>query len=107
MEKDCVFCKIIQGEISSEKVFESKNFIVIKDANPETKDHSLVIPKKHCETFLNLPKENYQEFLETTKLATKKIQKETSTKAFNLVMNNLKEAGQVIPHLHLHIIPRK
>lgn len=94
------------GEIPSTEVAESENFLVIKDVNPQTKGHSLVLCKEHYEIFLDLPQNLYSELLEITKEATEKIQKETGTKAFNLQSNNLKEAGQEVPHFHLHIIPR-
>ena len=105
--KDCIFCKISKGEIPCNKVLESENFMVFADAHPRTKGHSLVIPKEHFETFLDVPQNLYKEFLETTRKATEKILKENSATGFNLATNNKQEAGQVVPHFHLHIIPRK
>ncbi|MDH3353036.1 MAG: HIT family protein [Nanoarchaeota archaeon] len=99
----CIFCKIASGEIPSEKIFESDNFFVIKDVNPKVKGHSLVISKKHFENFMELSPELYSEFLETVKGAVEKL----GAEAFNLVVNNGEIAGQIIPHLHLHILPRK
>ena len=103
MVDDCVFCKIVAGEIPSEKVLENDDFIVIKDANPKTEGHSLVIPKEHYETFLDLPGELYEKFLRTAKEAIEKL----GAKDFNLIMNNGKIAEQLVPHAHLHILPRK
>jgi len=105
--ENCVFCKIINGEIPSEKVHESKNFLVIKDANPKTEGHSLILSKKHYETFFELPEDLYQEFLTTSKEATTKLLKETSSSGSNFAVNSGKEAGQLVPHFHLHILPRK
>jgi histidine triad (HIT) family protein len=106
VKKDCIFCGIISGEISTEKVYDGKNFIVIKDANPQTNGHSLVIPKKHCNDFLNLDKKYYLEFLETVKFVTPKILEQIGATDFNLLVNDGKHAGQVVGHLHMHIIPR-
>jgi len=80
---------------------------VIKDVNPKVEGHSLVIPREHYETFLDMPKEMYGKFLEITDGAIIRLLKETGTEGYNLVMNNKKVAGQIIPHVHLHILPRK
>jgi len=103
MEDDCIFCKIVVGEIPAEKVFENDDFIVIKDVNPKTEGHSLVISKKHYEDFMNLPSELYEKFLKTAKEAVVKL----GAKNFNFVLNNGKVAGQLVLHVHLHILPRR
>ena len=102
-ERACVFCKIVRGEISSEKILENEDFIVIKDVNPKIEGHSLIIPKEHYETILDLPPSLYKKFLGTTKEAIDKLRATNS----NLVINNGRFAGQLIPHIHLHILPRK
>ncbi len=104
---DCIFCKIVAGEIPSEKVLESENFIVVKDAFPKLNGHSLVISKKHYDSFLDMPSELYEELLKTSKEATLKIVKEVGAEGFNLVVNNGRVAGQIVPHVHWHILPRK
>lgn len=103
MEDGCVFCKIVGGEIPSEKLLENDDFIVIKDVNPKVDGHSLVISKKHYENFLDMSSSLYDKFLETAKEAVKKL----GAKDFNLILNNGKIAGQLVPHVHLHILPRK
>ncbi len=103
MKNDCVFCKIITEGISSEKVLENEDFIVIKDVAPKTKGHSLVISKKHYEAFLDVPSELYGKFLETAREVVEKL----GVQNFNLVINNGKVAGQLVPHVHLHILPRE
>lgn len=102
----CTFCRIIEGKIPCQMVFESRSFIVIKDIHPKSPGHSLVIPKKHFNTFLDLPKDLYREFMDTIKDASEKILASVGKRAFNLVMNNFPEAGQDVMHVHLHIIPR-
>ncbi len=100
---DCIFCKIISGESKSEIITESENFLVIKNIYPNVEGHSLVIPKKHYSNFTELPQRLYEELLATTKIATEKI----TDGNFNLIINNGHIAGQIIEHLHLHILPRK
>jgi len=85
---------------------ENGIFGIIKDVNPKTRGHSLVISKKHYETFLDMPSSLFGEFLETAKKAVLKLMKEEKAEGFNLVMNNYKVAGQLVPHTHLHILPR-
>ena len=105
--KDCIFCKIAKGEIKSEKILETDNFFCIKDINPKTKGHSLVISKKHYATILDVPSSMLGEFLETGKQLALKLLKEEKTEGFNLVVNTYKVAGQLVPHVHLHVLPRK
>jgi histidine triad (HIT) family protein len=102
MKEECIFCKIIAGKIPCEKLFENKEFIVIKDANPKVDGHCLVIPKKHYNSFLDFPKRKYESFLVVVKKAVGQFNGD-----FNLVINNGRMAGQVVGHLHLHVLPRK
>ena len=101
--EDCIFCKIVKGEIPSEKILENEEFIVIKDANPKVKGHSLLIPKKHFQDFINMDEKLYENFLKTLKETCEKLDSDE----FNFIINNGKNAGQIVPHLHLHILPRK
>lgn len=98
-----MFCKIVAGEISSEKVVESEDFVVIRDANPKVEGHLLVISKKHYESFLDLPSDLYSKLL----VMAKKVVEKLGMKDFNLVLNNGKVAGQLVLHVHLHILPRR
>jgi histidine triad (HIT) family protein len=103
MSDDCVFCKIVNGDIPAEVFLANDDFIVILDANPKVEGHLLVIPKRHYDNFLVFPLEVYEKFLVTVKDAVEKL----GVKDFNLILNNGKDAGQVVGHLHLHILPRK
>ncbi len=100
---DCIFCKIISGELPSEKVFESENFIVVKNINPAVSGHLLIISKKHYANFIEMPQELYSEMMKSAKGVVGKLRAED----FNLVINNGKSAGQLVNHFHLHILPRK
>lgn len=106
-KKECIFCKIISGEMEAEKISETENFILIKDAFPRSEGHSLIISKKHFHTFIDLPKVLYEELLEFTRISSLDLMKANKAKGFNLQNNNFSVAGQVVPHFHLHIIPRK
>ncbi|MFH0833298.1 MAG: HIT family protein [archaeon] len=101
--EDCVFCKIVAGEIPCHKICESEDFVVIEDVSPKVEGHLLVVSKKHCDNFLSLSSELYGEMLVLVKDVVKKLE----LKDFNLVLNNGKLAGQVIFHFHLHILPRR
>ena len=98
-----MFCKIVAGEIPSEKVLEGDDFVVIKDVNPKVDGHLLVISKEHYGTFLDMPEELYSKML----MVVRKVVGDLGIRDFNLVVNNGKVAGQLIPHVHLHILPRK
>lgn len=101
MSKDCVFCKIISGEMPSEKILEDNNFLAIKTIEPKVEGHFLVIPKKHYSNFLKMPHEDYQKFMQFVKDCSG-----TFSGDFNIVLNNGKNAGQVVDHMHFHILPR-
>lgn len=106
--KDCIFCKIAEGKISTEKrIYENDNFFSILDANPIGEGHSLVISKKHFETSLDLPISLGGELLDCIKKTSSKLMKKYVGAGFNVLQNNFESAGQVVKHVHFHIIPRK
>lgn len=104
---ECVFCKIIKKEIPSEIVDESNSFIAIRDIHPKSPGHTLIIPKKHYVTLIDLPNKLGEELLSFTKHVATGLLEDKYGDAFNLIMNNLPAAGQIVMHAHLHIIPRK
>jgi len=104
---DCIFCKIIKGEIPSKKLLETDSVIAILDIGPMSPGHSLVIPKKHCETFLELPENLYENTLKSVKTLAAAILSATNADGFNLFQNNGRCAGQAVNHVHFHIVPRK
>jgi len=105
--ENCVFCKIIKGEIKAEKVIETNNFLAFLDVNPKAKGHTLVIPKKHFVTLFDIPATLGKEMLQITKQVASRLLEKKLGDGFNLLMNNLEPAGQIIKHAHIHIIPRK
>jgi len=104
--EDCIFCKIVKGKISEEKIFENDNFFAIADINPLTKGHVLIISKKHFKNTLDIPNSLGQEFLECIKKVSLNFMKD-DVEGFNVIGNNFKVAGQVVDHFHYHIIPRR
>jgi len=104
---DCVFCKIAKGEIDSERIYENDNFFSIPDANPVVDGHSLIISKKHFKTFLDMPDSLGPELSDCIKKTALKLVEKYNAEGFNIVSNINEVAGQVVKHIHFHIIPRK
>lgn len=103
---DCIFCKIANKEIKPDIVEESENFIAFPDIHPKKPGHTLIIPKRHYENILELPNILAGElFLAIKKVADKSFRE--GAEGFNIVVNSGKSAGQVVPHLHFHLVPRK
>ena len=105
--EDCIFCKIVKGKVPADKVYEDENFIAILDINPEMEGHTVVLPKKHFQTLLDLPSTLGTEMLDAIKKVALKLIDENKAEGFNVVINNYKVAGQEVPHVHAHILPRK
>lgn len=101
-ENICIFCKIVKGEIKSEVVMEDDNFLVIKDINPQVKGHSLLIPKGHYKTIIDMPSTLSIDFMSALKEATIKLMKENNSDSFNLAV-----IGEDVDHAHIHILPRR
>ena len=104
---DCMFCKIVGGEISSQKVYDDKNFIGILDVNPIVEGHTLIISKKHFRNLLDMPISLGGEFLEAIKRVSLKLIEDKKADGINVLSNNENVAGQLVFHTHIHIIPRK
>jgi len=103
---DCIFCKIVKGEIPSSKVYETKNTLAIMDIQPVNKGHVLIIPKIHYETLLDLPDNILTEISILVKRVSAAVKHGVKAPGFNIMMNNYPVAGQVVPHAHIHIVPR-
>ncbi len=103
---DCLFCKMIAGEIPCFKVAENEQFIAILDKFPVNQGHTLVIPKKHCKDFSEFPEKLGKEWVSFMNKTAQKIVKGVNAQGYNVGMNNGKAAHQLIFHQHTHIIPR-
>jgi histidine triad (HIT) family protein len=106
MKEECIFCRIVKGEIKAEKIGESENFMAIKDVNPKVEGHTLIIPKQHWITIMDIPESYGKELLGFIKRMCSKLMRELNAEGFNLEMNNFESAGQVVMHAHIHILPR-
>ena len=104
--EDCIFCKIVKGEIPCSKVYEDENIFAFLDIAPVHKGHTLVIPKKHFETILDVPEQELKELILAVKKVAIAVEKGVDADGFVVTMSNKKAAGQVVPHAHFHIIPR-
>jgi len=102
---DCIFCKIVKGEIPSSKVYEDKDVIAFLDIAPAAKGHTLVVPKEHHELIADVPNKLLEKTIDVVKKIGDALLKEND--GFNIMQNNNKAAGQLVPHVHFHVIPRK
>lgn len=102
---DCIFCRIIRGEIPAGTVYEDDRVLVLEDINPQAPVHLLVIPRKHISTALDISAEDHSlighMFQAAGDIARKKG---VSDSGFRLVMNTNADAGQTVYHIHLHIL---
>ncbi|MHA1259543.1 MAG: HIT family protein [Candidatus Heimdallarchaeaceae archaeon] len=108
MSNECLFCKIINGEISSYTLYEDEEVKVFLDIYPVSYGHSLLVPlvpKEHFSNIYEIP-ENKMNFLEKLPKIAKRLKKITKATGLNIIQSNGKDAGQVIEHVHFHLIPR-
>lgn len=103
----CLFCKIINHEIPANFVYENDKVVAFLDIAPVNPGHTLIVPKAHCESILDADPEVLQELILATKKIAQAIQDGLGYEGFNLGVNNGRVAGQIVPHLHFHIMPRK
>ena len=102
----CVFCSIIKGDIPSKKVYEDDETLAILDISQTTCGHTLVMPKKHYNNFLEMPKEEFADLMEKTQTIAKQVVENLDAKGCNILINTNEVAGQSVMHTHVHIIPR-
>ncbi|MFA6307580.1 MAG: HIT family protein [Patescibacteria group bacterium] len=104
--EDCIFCKIVKGELPSYKVYEDEDTLAFLDIYPTTHGHTLVIPKEHFKDMEEIPEEILQRLILTVKKIGKSLKESLAIEAYNICENNGQVAGQVVPHIHFHLIPR-
>lgn len=105
---DCLFCKIVKGEIPSEKVYEDEDVLCFKDINPAAPIHILVIPKKHITNLLEVKPEDSKlisRIYEVINILAKELNIEKE--GFRVIVNCGKDAGQEVMHLHFHLLAGK
>ena len=103
---DCIFCKIIAGEIPAYKVYEDDDVLAFLDITPVNPGHTLVIPKQHYDHLLDLPEAEANKLISVIKKITPAVLAGAGAEGFNLELNNGTVSGQVVNHVHWHIVPR-
>ena len=104
--EECIFCKIIDGKVPAAKVYEDSKVISFLDIMPANKGHCLVVPKIHAQNLMEMNDEDLSATIKAAKKVASALSLSFGNGSFNIVMNNGKEAGQVVNHAHVHIIPR-
>lgn len=105
--EDCIFCKIINGQIPSRKIYEDEKTLAFLDISDDFYGHILVIPKKHCENVLDCCPEELSVLSQIIKKVSEHLVNACGFSGVNILNANGQDAGQSVMHLHFHIIPRK
>ncbi|MDP3646028.1 MAG: HIT family protein [bacterium] len=103
---NCIFCKIVRGELPSIKVYEDDATLAFLDINPVHPGHTLVVPKEHAGNIFEISSEHWASVQETVRKVAVAVEKATEADGVNMLMNNREHAGQVVDHAHVHLIPR-
>lgn len=103
---DCIFCNIITGEIPATRIYEDADTLAFLDIHPNTKGHTLIIPKVHVRDVREADTEQLLAVMKTVQKVAPAILAATGAQGFNLTTNTGRAAGQVIMHWHMHLIPR-
>lgn len=106
-DKDCIFCKIAAGQIPCTKIYEDENVLVFLDIGPLSDGHTLVIPKEHCTKVHNCSVKAITAAAAVLPKITAAVASAMGADGYNVMCNNGRAAGQLVEHLHFHIIPRK
>jgi len=103
---DCIFCKIVDGQIPSAKIYEDGQVLAFLDIGPLSDGHTLVVPKKHFERLHDCPGELLGKVCECLGKIAKAVSDGVGSDGYNVLCNNGRAAGQLVDHVHFHIIPR-
>ena len=103
---ECIFCDMIEGKLSFNMIYEDNDCLVILDKYPIDNGHSLIIPKKHSEKITDMNTDDVSRLFSKIPKIANAIIKATDADAFSVAQNNGKAAKQIIPHVHIHVIPR-
>ncbi len=104
---DCIFCKIIAGEIPSDKIYEDENVIAFRDIHPQAPVHFLVVPKKHIKSAAEITSDNVCEVANCYEVIAKLARQEKLDDGFRVINNCGENAGQTVPHIHFHVLAGK
>ena len=105
-DDNCIFCKLANGIIPTNSIYEDEDFNVILDLGPATKGHAIILPKDHYKNLYELPDETASKVMKLAKKMAIQMTDKLGADGFNLVQNNNEVAGQTVFHFHMHLIPR-
>ena len=105
-DQECVFCKIVNGEIPCAKLYETEDILSFLDIAPTKPGHALVVPKPHHTDLFDLPSDLANKLLMVAQVVGQAVMQATAAEGLNVTMNNFEAAGQLVPHVHWHLIPR-
>jgi len=103
---ECIFCNIKDRLAEAEIIFEDEHILAFLDIQPVNYGHTLVIPKKHYDNFLTVPKDELEKIIHATQFIAGVVKRSLNADGFNVISNNGNPAGQSVYHFHFHIIPR-
>ena len=103
---ECIFCKILRGELPSYKVYEDEHVLAFLDIHPVNAGHTLVVPKTHSKNIFDVSSENWARVAGVVRMLAITIEKAVGANGINIGMSNREHAGQTVDHTHVHIIPR-
>ncbi len=105
-DSNCIFCKLANGEIPTNSIYEDDNYKVILDMGPATRGHALILPKDHYKNLYEMPEESVAGAFKLAKKMAVEMTQKLGADGFNIVQNNNEVAGQTVFHFHVHLIPR-
>ncbi|SCW66141.1 histidine triad (HIT) family protein [Lachnospiraceae bacterium C10] len=105
-DDNCIFCKLANGDIPTNSIYEDEDFKVILDADPVSRGHALILPKQHYANLYELGDDEAAKIIPLAKKLAKKMTDVLGADGFNILQNNGEVAGQSVFHYHLHLIPR-
>ena len=103
---NCIFCRIIKKDIPNAIIYENDKFLAFMDKYPINHGHTLIVPKQHYDNILEMPAEIVGEMFALIPSLAKAITSVIESDGFNINQNNGKSANQIVPHVHVHIVPR-
>lgn len=105
-DESCIFCKIANGEIPTNTLYDDENFRVILDQSPATRGHALIMPKDHYTDLYDMPQDKCVGTMRVVQWMAVRMKEKLKCDGFNIVQNNGACAGQSVFHFHMHLIPR-
>ena len=103
---DCLFCKIASREIASEIIYEDPSAVAFLDIHPRAPGHTVVVPRSHAETILDISRSDLHSLFTAVKTVTEGLARTLSPEGFTIGINHGRVGGQMVDHLHVHVIPR-